>query len=39
MAEANNATTDDKNKIKEIGEEPNLNEPQTYDEAMKSADG
>jgi hypothetical protein len=38
MAEANNATTDDKNKTKEIGEEPNLNEPQTYDKAMKSPD-
>jgi hypothetical protein len=37
-AQANNAMTDNKNNTKEIGEEPNLNEPLTYDEAVKNQD-
>jgi hypothetical protein len=35
---ASNVTIDDKNNTKEIGEEPTLNEPFTYDEAMRYPD-
>jgi hypothetical protein len=31
-------TVEDKNKVKSKGEEPNLNEPQTYDEAINASD-